>query len=411
MYLYPEVPGIKKKKYDTRGGWGTVARRSKSQELRKYMSCLFNAKGWCISTTKSSNRACKNIYRPVTYGEYYDNMENDPTKDETLFWVITKGTSLPRVTNNNINHHIDKYFKINYNKLMNDIIQAQEESQVHELSPAQLRQLLLGNSKLNKKNMNKLLKSNIIEEDDSSSDEDIDKDKNDDDNGNNDGNGSDDDTVIDDDDDDDNNMKMAAIKSPKKITTTNKKKNIDKIVKKKNPPLTSTIKPRSPIAKKVPRFPVKPRETTKQSATTTKVPTTSTDPLETSTKPPATSTTDTSPKVSTLCTINHTLSTNHNPNSDRNYFLPNYYKKYPNCTQQCKRCTKIFGQDMKITTKTPAMCCINQFNAAIKCNHAYCTPCYAIVMHYGTDTDKKKKAIEIEEVEATNNGSDVNLNE
>jgi hypothetical protein len=106
-----------------------------------------------------------------------------------------------------------------------------------------------------------------------------------------------------------------------------------------------------------------------------------TSPVKTPTTPVVTPTT---PTESNVCTADHSKATNYNPNSDRGYFLPGYYKKYPNCTQVCMRCTGVFGTDLKIGTKLPAMCCINQFHKTIKCTHAYCTPCYAIIQGYST---------------------------
>lgn len=381
MFLYPEVVTKKKKKFDTRGGWGTVARRSKSQELRKYMNCLINAQDWNISTTKTSSAECENHYSEVSYGEYYSF--SHPKKDDTLFWVVTrKKASIQQI---NVSKTLDSYFTINYDKLMNDIIKVQEESNVNALPPAQLRQLLIMNSKIDKKNQNKLLKTNIDVENGSLSDECEVKDDNDD----------DDDDV--DDIDDDNNKKMSAATSTKKATKNGNGKCKEKLAKKKSPPPTSPIKPASPHAKKVPRFPV-------QHTVTSPTPPAKSTKEQTSTETPTTS-----PTKILLCAVDHAKMTNYNPNSDRNYFLPGYYKKYPKCTQQCARCGDTFGIDKKVTTKSPAMCCINQFHVTIKCPHAYCTPCYGIKMGYSSIVNDTNKENESVGEYATNNFTTVNM--
>ena len=110
--------------------------------------------------------------------------------------------------------------------------------------------------------------------------------------------------------------------------------------KKKESPPTTPIKPKT-LAVKVPRFAFQP-----PSAKSPTPPT----------KPPATTPTETN-----VCPLDHMLSTNLNSNSTKGYFEPAYYKKYPKCTQICARCVGKFGTEKKITTKTPAMCCINQY--------------------------------------------------
>lgn len=193
-----------------------------------------------------------------------------------------------------------------------------------------------------------------------------------------------------------------------------KKKNSPKTspTKKKQSPPTTPIKPKT-LAAKVPRFAFQPpaakSPTPPAPAKSTKHPAKSTISAATSTKPPSTTRTETN-----LCTLDHMLSLNHSSNSTKSYFEPAYYRKYPKCTQICARCQGKFGTEKKITTKTSAMCCINQFHKSIKCSHAFCTPCYAIKMGYCIDPlDDEDKENAGEEAanneEATNNDSFIGL--
>ena len=84
-----------------------------------------------------------------------------------------------------------------------------------------------------------------------------------------------------------------------------------------------------------------------------------------------------SPGRKRKCTNDHTNITNYNPNSFKSYFTSTYYEKHPNCTQQCVSCYGIFGETIKISTKSPVMCCNNILHKTNPCNHAYCSPCYA----------------------------------
>ena len=112
-----------------------------------------------ISTTKSARKESSHYYTVVTYGQYYNQIVNHPKKDKTLFYVVTKKTIMTtqRIT---LGKNLDSFFNINYNKLMNDITNAQEQSQNYTLPPDVLRDLVVGNSKLNKNKLNKLLKMN-----------------------------------------------------------------------------------------------------------------------------------------------------------------------------------------------------------------------------------------------------------
>lgn len=74
---------------------------------------------------------------------------------------------------------------------------------------------------------------------------------------------------------------------------------------------------------------------------------------------------------------------NYNPNTFKSYFTSGYYKKNPNSTQKCVTCNGIFGETIKITNKSPVMCCLNQLNKTNPCNHAYCSPCYSAWQGYG----------------------------
>ena len=180
------------------------------------MNYIMNTQGWMISTTKSARKESSHYYTVVTYGQYYNQIVNHPKKDKTLFYVVTKKTIMTtqRIT---LGKNLDSFFNINYNKLMNDITNAQEQSQNYTLPPDVLRDLVVGNSKLNKNKLNKLLKMNSNgngnDNDDSSSNEsdgdDDDDDKDDDDKDN-------DEDDNDDGNNDDNNKKMIDVKSPKK---------------------------------------------------------------------------------------------------------------------------------------------------------------------------------------------------
>jgi hypothetical protein len=216
MFLYPDdtITDKKKQYSDNRGGWGTVARRAKAQTLRKYMNYIMNTQGWMISTTKSARKESSHHYTVVTYGEYYNQIVNHPQKDKTLFYVVTKKNIMTeqRLT---LGKNLDSFFNINYHKLMNDIINAQEQCQSYTLPPDVLRDLVVGNSKLNKKKLNKLIfmtsNGNGDDNHDSSSNEsDGDDDDKDDDDKENDEDDNDDDN------NDDNSKKMLDAKSPKK---------------------------------------------------------------------------------------------------------------------------------------------------------------------------------------------------
>jgi hypothetical protein len=91
------------------------------------------------------------------------------------------------------------------------------------------------------------------------------------------------------------------------------------------------------------------------------------------------------------CTNDHEKSQNYNPNTFKSYFTPSYYSKHPEATQRCVRCNGIFGESIKITTKSPAMCCNKQLHKTNPCSHAYCSPCYAMWQGYGINEENVKE--------------------
>jgi hypothetical protein len=82
------------------------------------------------------------------------------------------------------------------------------------------------------------------------------------------------------------------------------------------------------------------------------------------------------PDTHVECTEDHSQPKNYNPNSEKAYFTDSYYNNRPDCTNKCKDCGGIFGKQIKIATKTPAMCCNKQFDKTNPCSHAYCMPCF-----------------------------------
>lgn len=83
-----------------------------------------------------------------------------------------------------------------------------------------------------------------------------------------------------------------------------------------------------------------------------------------------------SPVRKKRCPADHNRVTNYNPNSFKSYFTTTYYEKHPNCTRQCVSCKGLFGTDIKISAKSPVMCCTNTLHKTNPCTHAYCSPCY-----------------------------------
>ena len=160
MYIIEPATTVVKKKYtDNRGGFGTVARRAKAQTIRKYMSFLYKQQKWMIATTLSSRKNRK--YHKVTAGDFDNTIVNVKKRDARLYYVVLPSTeSDTDAITINSEECLDKYFNINYNDLMSEIVALQKEKGIDALPSYDIKKLLLNNSTINKKNMTKMIRNN-----------------------------------------------------------------------------------------------------------------------------------------------------------------------------------------------------------------------------------------------------------
>jgi hypothetical protein len=96
MFLLPP-PKAGKTYVDVRGGFGTVARRSKAQTLRKYMNYIMNSKGWMLSTTLTSRPGDNRNYDGVTNADHYGKSSNTENPKEFIYYVIANKTNTTKI--------------------------------------------------------------------------------------------------------------------------------------------------------------------------------------------------------------------------------------------------------------------------------------------------------------------------
>jgi hypothetical protein len=156
----------------------------------------------------------KHHYQEVTRGQYYNYNLDHKNYDVTKYYFVTLKTNNSTQQSITLSNRLDSYFTIDYNKLMTDVIFHQKRNNNDTLSSELMRSILVNNSKINKKNLNKLDISNgndyVVNPDfDAFKHNEIDDDNKNDDSDNN--NSDDEKTISEDDDsddDDDNNMKI-----------------------------------------------------------------------------------------------------------------------------------------------------------------------------------------------------------
>ena len=189
-----------------------------------------------IANTLSSRK--NREYHKVTAGDFDNTIVNEKKREARLYYVVLPSTdaNADELTNN-CEDCLDKYFNINYNSLMSEIVALQKEKGIDILPSYEIKKLLLSNSSINKRNVAKMVRNNNdvenIEDDmvvDTNTEEKIDLGTNDEENDNSgndsDGDDGDDDLAID--KEDNNNNKMEENDMEETINTNEIEKESEK---------------------------------------------------------------------------------------------------------------------------------------------------------------------------------------
>jgi hypothetical protein len=154
----PPQPG-KKKVTDNRGGFGTVARRAKAQTIRKYMSFLYKHQNWMIATSFASKK--NRDYHIVTAGEFDNTITNEKKRNARLYYVVLPSTATDETTTKQ--NGLNKYFNMNCNMMMEQIIAKQKETGIESLPSYELKKIIIANCTINKRNLKKIVHGLIDE--------------------------------------------------------------------------------------------------------------------------------------------------------------------------------------------------------------------------------------------------------